>query len=189
MEQTPKDRITAATLELIASHGLGGVTMTAVARRASVARQTLYNHYPDVESIVAAALVRHQKESVTRLRELLATVESPLARLEHLVRHYAAMAGQGHGVRHGGFSPQIQGVLDEYDAAVRGEIESALRDGLRADLFRPTIDPGRDSLLLLRMIETTSELVIADPSAVTTIVSAVSEAVGRVVSVGTTAPT
>jgi AcrR family transcriptional regulator len=42
------DRIIDAALSLIGERGLGEVTMVEVARRAGVARQTLYNHYPDV---------------------------------------------------------------------------------------------------------------------------------------------
>ena len=48
----PVDRITAAALTLVAERGMSGVTMSAVAAEAGVARQTVYNHFSDVDAII-----------------------------------------------------------------------------------------------------------------------------------------
>ena len=53
-ERTHGNGSCGATFELVAEEGLGSVTMTAIADRADVARQTLYNHFNDVEQIVIA---------------------------------------------------------------------------------------------------------------------------------------
>ncbi|VAW04197.1 hypothetical protein MNBD_ACTINO02-1452, partial [hydrothermal vent metagenome] len=71
------DRIIHATLALIGEHGFGGVTMSLVAEVAGVARQTLYNHYGDIDSIVAAAIDQHNRESLDLLNAALQVAESP----------------------------------------------------------------------------------------------------------------
>ena len=52
-------RIVEAALQVIDQAGFSGVTMSSVAARAGVTRQTIYNYFPDVESIVARALTEH----------------------------------------------------------------------------------------------------------------------------------
>ena len=87
---TTDDRIIHATLTLISERGFGGVTMSLIADVASVARQTLYNHYGDVDSIVAAAIDRHNRASVDLLNAALQEAESPTDKTEHMVRHFHA---------------------------------------------------------------------------------------------------
>ncbi|HEU4894721.1 MAG TPA: helix-turn-helix domain-containing protein, partial [Acidimicrobiia bacterium] len=41
-----------AAVRLISERGMPNVAMSAVAEEAGVSRQTVYNHYPDLESIV-----------------------------------------------------------------------------------------------------------------------------------------
>jgi AcrR family transcriptional regulator len=177
-EQMPpaSERIAVATLSLVAERGLGGVTMSAIARAAGVARQTLYNHYSDVEAIVSAVIAQHQEESVQRLGEMLATVAAPQDRLEHLVRHTAATAHGHPSLRHG-FSAEVQAIVDGYDQAMRSHIETIIRDGVEQEIFRHDLEPAVDALVVQRMIEATGELVSADPDAATGIVTSVSAAV------------
>ena len=160
---TAADRIVHATLDLILEHGVSGVTMSAVAREASVARQTLYNHYPDVESIVTAAMEAHQRESLDMLTELMRTIDTPAGRLEHLARHAAAVAAHGHPTFRYGFSSRHQELVAEYDQGVRSLVATALADGIASGQFRDDLDPPRDALLIQRMIDATGELVAEDP--------------------------
>ena len=67
----PRERIMRATFELVAEEGLGSVTMTAIADRADVARQTLYNHFADVEQIVIAGIEEYNDVGFAHLTELL----------------------------------------------------------------------------------------------------------------------
>ncbi|WP_017571300.1 TetR/AcrR family transcriptional regulator [Nocardiopsis halotolerans] len=54
--QRTRDRLRAALLSLAAETDLGDVTMTAVARRAEVNRATVYQHYADLDALVADAM-------------------------------------------------------------------------------------------------------------------------------------
>lgn len=158
-----RDRISHATLELIAEHGLTAVTMSAVAKRAGIARQTLYNHYPDVDTIIGAVVERHQSDSLSALNAILATMTSPLDQLEHLVRHAAAMAQHGNQTIKSGLSSSVQSVLDRYDDDMLGVVEEILCQGIEQGELRPDLRPDRDAVIVLRIIEATGELVIAEP--------------------------
>lgn len=161
MSSSTQDRIALATLELLADHGFAGITMSAIAANAGVARQTLYNHYPDVESAVFAATRSHQNQSFEMLAAVLETIDSPRGRLEHLVRHTAALAEHGHPAIRGGFSSEIEQLIADHDAAVRDLVADMLRTGQESGEFRSDLDLDRDPLLIQRMIEAAGELVTA----------------------------
>ena len=177
MTDTSANRIIHATLGLIAERGVGGVTMSDVAREAGVARQTLYNHYPDIESIVYSAMEAHQRESLEQLTELMRTVGSPAGRLEHLLRHTAAVAAHSHPSFKHGFSSAYRELIAEYDREVRSLIEGALQDGIRDGIFRVNIDPAADAVLLHGIIEATGELVADNPENASGIVTTASNTV------------
>lgn len=158
-DASPPERIAHATLELIMENGISGVTMSAVARRAGVARQTLYNHFQDVESILYTTMDAHQSESLETLRRHLVSLDTATAKLEHLIRHTAAVAAHGHpNLRHG-LSARNQELITRHDLGVRKLVETTLRSGLETGEFRANIEPQRDALLLQRMIDATTELV------------------------------
>lgn len=159
-----RNRIIEATLGLMTEYGFAGVTMKAVAETAGIARQTLYNHFPDVGSIVAEAIEAHRIESLEALRSVLATIESPVARLEHLVRQTAAAAVHHHpavGVQHG-LSAEMQATLHRHDAELLSIIESTLQAGIESGEFRADLDVNRDAQLVKRMLDAVSELAATD---------------------------
>ncbi len=174
---SPRERIVNAALTLIAAHGLGGVSMSDIARHAGVARQTLYNHYADVESIVSAAIAQHEAESVQRLGAVLSTVADPRDRVVHLVRHIAATAAHGHPVIRKGFSAEVQAVVDGYDQAVRSHVAAIIKDGIEQGIFRQDLEPAVDALVVQRMIEAAGELITRDGKAAPEIVTAVTATV------------
>jgi AcrR family transcriptional regulator len=163
-EMSTRDRIIEAALGLMADHGFAGVTMKAVAETAGVARQTLYNHFPDVDSIVAETVEAHQIESLEALRSVLATIESPVGRLEHLVRQAAAAAVHHHpavGIQRG-LSAEMQATLHRHDAELLSIIESTLQTGIESGEFRADLDVNRDAQLVKRMLDAVSELAATD---------------------------
>ena len=93
-----RDRIMQATFELVAEEGLGSVTMTPIADRADVARQTLYNHFTDVEQIVIAGIEEYNAIGFAHLTELLEATATTEAKLDLLVRHTVAATSHGHAV-------------------------------------------------------------------------------------------
>ena len=87
MAGTASDRIIEATFVLVAEHGLGSVTMTEVADRAGVARQTLYNHFSDVEQIIVTGIEQYAQTGFAQLVDLLEATGTAEAKMELLARY------------------------------------------------------------------------------------------------------
>lgn len=158
-------RITAATFALLAENGLAGITMSAIAARAGVSRQTLYNHFPDVDSILAAGLAQHHDDDLRTLAAMLATIPSASGRLEHLVRH-ATVAASQHGTMpdlHQGLSPSAQQAARDYDEAVHALIRDALVLGQESGEFPAAADPDLQSVLVRHVLNGAAELAAARP--------------------------
>lgn len=156
-----EQRIVAAALELIAERGISAVTMSAVAERAGVARQTLYNHFADVDTIMAAVYERHLAEAIAQLRQVLEAVRGPEARLALFVRHQvAAIAHSDHAMIHGSsLSPAVRRRVQYHHRELAAFLESILRDGVEAGVFRRGLDVRASALFTLHLMGAASELV------------------------------
>jgi TetR/AcrR family transcriptional regulator, cholesterol catabolism regulator len=94
-----QERILQAVLDLLAEHGIAGVSMRAVAKRAGVSLGLLSYHYADKHSLVGAALHRVEEQDVAlvhpddslapeeRLRVALRRVAAP----EFLTTEYLSL--------------------------------------------------------------------------------------------------
>ncbi len=172
MTLSTQERILHSAIELVAANGLAGVSMSAIAAEAGVSRQTLYNHFSDVESVIYAAAAAHQTESLHQLRAVMQTIASPSARLEHLVRHTAAVAAIGHPTLSSqGFSEETRGLLHKHDTDVQQLVAETLERGVDLAEFRPDLSIEIDALLILRLIEACGELVAAQPDTTERVVS------------------
>ena len=70
---------------LIAEQGMSNVTISAVAERAGVSRQTVYNHFTDIDSIILAVHERH--DVMAQTGTLLRTAATAPEKIELLIRH------------------------------------------------------------------------------------------------------
>ena len=167
------DRIIHATLSLISEHGLGAVTMSRVADTAGVARQTLYNHYDDIDNIVATAIDRHNRESSDLLGAALEMAESPSGKIEQMVRHFVMVGSHArHAFDFGtGLSADARAILDTYNDAVEQHVRGILEDGRRSGDFRPSIAPDIDTVLIRALLEGLYELAADTPEQASRIVT------------------
>lgn len=161
MTTSPRDRIVGSALALIAERGLGGVTMTAVAAEAGVSRQTLYNHFADIDEVVVAVLEQHGEAVHDHLRSLLAAIPDPVGKIEQIVRHRMANAGHGDDIALlvAGLSREAQARIAQHSAVDLRMIEQVLEEGVAAGCFRADLDPGSMAAVIQRMLGSASELV------------------------------
>ena len=159
-----RERIIEATLTLVAEQGLSGITMVAVAKAAGVARATLYNHYPDIPSILADAAELHNQHAIEGLRRALAVVADPRDAVEQLVRHIAAISTHGHALTtHQSFPPELRGQLDAFNTELEERIRDILADGIATGAFRSDLDPDITTALLRHALVGVSDVVAAAP--------------------------
>jgi len=180
----PRDRIMRATFELVAEEGLGAVTMTAIADRADVARQTLYNHFTDVEQIVIAGIEEYNAIGFAHLTELLEATATTEAKLDLVVRHTVAATSHGHGVAdlRSALSAGARAHLDQHVASFRSLIASIIADGVAEGSLNESIDPGVYAVLIEGLLLAAGDLALdeGDPAVAATVTS---EAVLRVLGV------
>jgi AcrR family transcriptional regulator len=162
---TTNDRIINATIALIGRHGLGAVTMSQVADHAGVARQTLYNHYDDVDSIVAIAVDRHHNESIALLTSALSVAQTPYSKIEQMARHFAMVgAHAGHALDFGsGTSTEVRQALDKYRNTLGETIRNIIHEGQQTGDFRPDLAPETDAVLIRSMLDGIHELAASTP--------------------------
>jgi len=164
--RTADDRIIEAALNLIARDGLGTVTMMKIAETAGVARQTLYNHYPDVDSIVVEAISRHNRESIQLLGASLRVVDKPEDKLEQLVRHMVSLGAHAHhtsGIEQG-LSANARETLGEYDAELDRQIRTILAAGHQEGVFRNDLDIDVDAVLIRHVLTGLTSLGAGTPA-------------------------
>ena len=156
---SPQERIAEAAMTLISERGLAGVTMSEVARRADVARQTLYNYYPDVESIVLSVIERHETLGRAQVRVLLEGHAGAAAKLEQLIRHSVTMGAHGHAVAalENSMSPGAQEALRAHRSQTEEIVKELLEEGMREGVFRRDLDPEIDAAFVREVLASRAE--------------------------------
>ena len=159
------DRIIHASVTLISEHGIGRVTMSQIADAAGVARQTLYNHYGDIDSIVATMIERHNRESIDLLEGSLRIAESPINKLEQMVRHFAFIGANSH---HSidlsdALAAELRASLSEYQDLVEVHISAIIEEGQRVGNFRTDLSPTIDAVLVRALLDGVHDLASRSP--------------------------
>lgn len=149
------ERISRAVLEIVTTHGISALTMTAIAEVAGISRQTLYRYFPDVESALAQA-VRPSPETEAEFERRLATAALPTKRLEVFMGLVLEAAEAGHP------SPE------QFDASLPPEARAELRvhtdqferllvgilvDGVADGSFDRDLDPEVDGRILHHVMQ------------------------------------
>lgn len=158
--------------------------MSAIAAAAGVVRQTVYNHFPDVDSIVGTAVERHSVESLRSLESVLAAIGSPTGKLDHIVRHSAVVAEHAPSVHtlYPSLSEQTRSVIEPHSVRFREIIEGILREGVVAGQFRQGLHPQRDAVLIHHLLDGLATLIIVEPGRVPEIVNTAIRTVRSIVS-------
>lgn len=79
--QQTRERIFAALAQLMYERGYDAVTLADVAATAGMSRTSIYNYFPDKDSLVVGYAEHETARYVSELRQTLRTVEDPVDRL------------------------------------------------------------------------------------------------------------
>lgn len=174
--------IAGAAMGIIASDGVAGLSMSAIAKAAAISRQTLYKYFPDVDAVLLG-LATMAGEMDARLADDMAA-QDPGAALDLFVRYVLEAAAAGHP------SPLLLGSAlpnRERDAiaehAQRAEVLviDVLRRGVAAGSFRADLDSVLDGRIVYRLVLASHDLAAEPGADIEGLVSHVGAAVGRVV--------
>jgi AcrR family transcriptional regulator len=133
--QDVRQAILDTTTALVTERGLLSVTMSQIAEETGIGRATLYNYFPDVESILFAW---HEQQIASHFRELEEVRDqggTALARLEGVLERFAYISRETRGHHHGELV-QFLG-RDEHVARAQDRVQQLI-----AELVREGSDDG-----------------------------------------------
>lgn len=166
-----------AALDLIAERGMPNVSMSAVAEAAGVSRQTLYNHYPDLESIVLDAAKTQIQMARGHITAATEGAPDAAAALDVFVR--GTLAGpNGRVVTGSGMSPDREGEVLELLEPIHQDLRAILERGVHDGSFRSDLVPEDVSEVMFHMIGAGRRLISMgrDPATVAETISTLMQA-------------
>jgi len=138
LEAETRERIVRATVALHAEHGGLGTSYAMIAKRAQVAPQTVYNHFPELGALFGAC-TGHVLERAPPLGvETFRSGPSPATRLRLLA--------QGVYARHAFLAPWMR--ISWYEAALIPELGAIMARGNAAlrELIVAAVSPDREAM-------------------------------------------
>ena len=156
-----RQQIVDAAHRLVVEHGMPNVSMSAVANEAGVSRQTLYNHFSDLEEIILEGAAHAIDEAATHMQHMLEAAPDARAALERYVRaSIFAMAGDELAIgAAGGMSADGEAQALEFLESFHRPLKQILHAGVADGSFRADLDPDDVSEILFHMIGSTRMLI------------------------------
>lgn len=148
-----RQAIRTAAVHLIAEKGMPNVSMSAVAQEAGVSRQTLYNHYPDLESIVVDVARSEIEAAGGIIGQVVSEAPDALTALDTYVRGtLSAPSEQDVTVSGAGMSPEAESQVFELLEPIHLHLRGILQRGVDEGSFRSDLDPEDVSEIVFHMI-------------------------------------
>lgn len=151
MEQTRR-RIVEAAIELHQTLGPARTSVSAIAERAGVQRQTYYRHFPDDRSLFRACSGLYMERNPLPDPEAWRTIADPKQRLRkglaELYAHYAANEPMlTNVIRDAGVDPLTREMVAVLVAPAMAGLRDALAEGLQRDTSTPHLMAALDLAL------------------------------------------
>ncbi len=137
-ENSTRRRIIDAAMSLVEERGMTEVSMTAIAERAALSRQTIYNNFANVEAAVCAYMVAEIDDMVAEIDARLAAMGDPAAQLREFIRmamHRFANHDFIMSLRMG-MSPETEGVIAAHLAHAQRVLGRIIDEGVESGDFR-----------------------------------------------------
>lgn len=142
-----------AAIRLVGERGMPNVSMSAVAEAAAVSRQTLYNHYPDLEAIVLDAARSEISLAQGFIGHAVDAAPDAATALDTFVR--GTLTGQGESevvISGSGMSPGGEGEVFEMLEPIHQQLRGILQRGVDDGSFRRDVVPEDVSEVMFHMI-------------------------------------
>lgn len=155
-----REQIAQAALHLIATQGLNGLSMAALARSVGLVPSALYRHFRDKDEVLDAvvdALRQRLLQNVCRVTE---EAEDPLEQLRRLLALHVRLILEHHSLPRMLFSGEVYAGhpdrkvrLHDAVSAYLGEVAAIVRSGQERNLIREEVNPETAAVLFLGVIQ------------------------------------
>ncbi len=156
------DGIVHAAMGIIATDGIAGLNMSALADAAGVSRQTLYKYFPDVDAVLAG-MAAVGSDGIAELADRLDTLDEPREALRALVAAVLEAAAAGHPsplVLAAAIPPSAREAVRDHERATEALVIGLLRRGCTSGAFRADLDPELDGRFIYRATLAAHDLVL-----------------------------
>jgi AcrR family transcriptional regulator len=157
------DSILVAAMLIVTEEGIAGLSMSALAARAGVSRQTLYNYYPDVDAVLAG-MVEMGDAGAAQLAAQLDD-EEPRTALRLFVAAAVGSVRKGHpslSAITAALPAELRATLQAHEDRAERSLVDLLRRGVSDGAFRADLDPDLDGRILYRAAFAAAELARRD---------------------------
>ena len=175
------EQIAMAALEITATDGMSGLTMSSIADKAGISRQTLYRYYPDIDSVLTAAMTSSASLEA-HLNELTSS-GTPSEQLDSFVAMILEGAAAGHpspAQYEQSLPPQAREAARKHAEQIERLVIGIVKQGIADGSFSTDLNPTIDGTLLYRLIISAHDLV-ADAEEPAAIAKHLTDAVHRLV--------
>lgn len=151
-----------AAVHIVAEEGIAGLTMSALAARAGVSRQTLYNYYSDVDGVLAG-MVEMGEAGTVELAGRIADANDARAALGLLVTEAVESARSGHpslAALTAALPAELRGAMQAHEERAEAMVADLLRRGVDEGVFRADLDPELDGRIIHRAAFAGAELAL-----------------------------
>jgi AcrR family transcriptional regulator len=169
-----------AALEIVATDGMSGLSMSAIADNAGISRQTLYRYYPDIDSVLTAAMTSTASEA--HINELMSD-GTPSEQLDSLVAMILEGAAAGHpspAQYEQSLPPHAREAARKHAEQIERLVIGIMEHGVADGSFSTDLDPTVDGPILYRFIISAHDLT-AGAEEPTAIIEHVTDGVHRLV--------
>lgn len=155
--------IARTAIDLAAAKGLAGVSMSGLAQAAGVARATLYNYFPDVQTAIRSYLSAASDGFYSRVIAAVAEETGPPAKLRrYVVEQVSYVDGDDHRaaaglMENGALPPRPAGAARPEDRQHRLLVD-ILGQGMGVGAFRQDMHVEVVAALVQRMLHATHDL-------------------------------
>ena len=145
---------------IVSEEGIAGLTMSALAARAGVSRQTLYNYCPDVDAVLAG-MVEMGDAGTDELALQVSREHDPRAALGLLVSAAVESVRAGHpsaSAITAALPAELRTTMRAHEERAEEIVVDLLRRGVVDGAFRADLDPELDGRILHRALFAGAEL-------------------------------
>ncbi len=154
-----REQIVEAALKLVATHGLGRLSIAAVARRVGLVPSGIYRHFRSKDEILAAMLDLIERRLIENVAASIAESPDPLEQLRGVLRRHIRFIREGRAIPRIVFAdetfighPERKYRVQEILRGYLRQVSAIIRLGQQQDQIRTGIDPETVAMMILGIV-------------------------------------
>jgi AcrR family transcriptional regulator len=158
--ETRQEQIAEAALSIVASHGMKGLSVAAVARRVGIVPSAIYRHFHGKDDVLDAVFDLFRTKIMGNVTAVRGETQDPLERLQRLLMRHVRLIRENEALPRIIFSEEVHYQSVARRARLHGiirdflqEVAQIVREGQRAGNVKANLDPKTVSLVFIGLFQ------------------------------------